>query len=706
MRARLEFVAGHSVRRIALALSTTRGRIVAACSAALFVLAIVAGVLLREPVERAAITSRLASATGYSVSLDRVRHDGGALVLLGLHAHSRGGGIALDVPRIDVTSSEKLVAAIVDRPRVTLLPDRWHGDERAKLEAGLRSLSGDSKDFDAKVRDGSILIARGAVPELAVDFGDVRGMVRLHDGVPAYALTLALVVGVQRYPISANAETTGDGTSARWEAAVLPLGPLAAAIPRDAPVQIRAGWLSEFSLTYGATPLRAKARIEEGELELRSGQTHLLNDLAGDIQLGGHSIGSGGLRASFDGIPFEYAGEVGDLHSRLKWLVEGSPDLRRLGRLMFAVAAEPRLQAMRLESTAPGLGFAKYSILTDNGPLTISTLLINPREPTLHFDTAIADDHIFSSGERTSAMGVRTHAVAGVNGDYFDIGRTYQPQGMLIQSGELFRGPVDRYALVVKRDGSVEFNEYKIRGSVSTPRGNFPVTQFNNWPAGDVTIVTPRFGESFPPWPGDTFVELAPLDERAGRYEVSRVAPATEALPVSFGIVFGPRLKGPLPRVGDHIRLSYSLEPSVDGAIAGIGGGPLLIKGGVWYEDRHAPAPDERDVRWPVIALAHLSDDLLLLVAVDGRHPERSIGMTRPEFASLLQRFGAIDAMALDSGGSVTLVSRAPGDENVSVRNQPSDNSAERWVSDGLFLYSSAPPPEIVVPHATTSPVP
>jgi phosphodiester glycosidase len=681
-------------------------RWIALVVAALLVLLLIAGFVLRERLERLALERTLQRATGYSVSLDGLRHDGAALVLLGLHAHSRGGGIVLDVPRIDVTSSRKRLAAIVDRPRVTLLPDRWHGDEREKLEAGLRSLSGDSKDLDAEVRAGGVVIARGAVPELVVDFGDVRGTVRLHDGMPAYALTLALVVGAKRYPISANAETTGGGTSARWEAAALPLVPLAAAIPRDAPVQIRTGWLSDLSVTYGSTPLRAKATIEDGELEFRSGQTHVLNNLAGDIQLGVHSVGSAGLRASFDGVPLEYAGEVGDLRSALAWLAEGSPDLRRLRRLMFAVAAEPRLQTMRLEWTAPGLGFAKYSILTDHGPLTISTLLVNPREPTLHFDTAIAEDHIVSNGERTSAMGVRTHAVAGVNGDYFDIGRTYQPQGILIQSGELLRGPVDRYALVVKRDGSVEFNEYKIRGSVSTPHGNFPVTQFNNWPAGEVTIVTPRFGKTLPPWPGDTFVELAPLDGQAGRYEVSRVAPASEPLPVSFGIVFGPRLKGPLPRVGDHIRLSYRLEPSVDGAIAGIGGGPLLIKGGVWYEDRHAPAADERDVRWPVIALAHLSDDLLLLVAVDGRHPERSIGMTRPEFASLLQRFGALDAMALDSGGSVTLVSRAPGDENVSVRNQPSDNSAERWVSDGLFLYSSAPPPEIVVPRAATTPVP
>jgi hypothetical protein len=62
--------------------------------------------------------------------------------------------------------------------------------------------------------------------------------------------------------------------------------------------------------------------------------------------------------------------------------------------------------------------------------------------------------------------------------------------------------------------------------------------------------------------------------------------------------------------------------------------------------------------------------------------------------------------MALDSGGSVTLVSRAVGDQNVSVRNVPSDNSAERWVSDALFLYSSAPPPSIVAPAADPTPVP
>ena len=68
-------------------------------------------------------------------------------------------------------------------------------------------------------------------------------------------------------------------------------------------------------------------------------------------------------------------------------------------------------------------------------------------------------------------------------------------------------------------------------------------------------------------------------------------------------------------------------------------------------------------MQWPVIAIGTMPDGTLMFAAVDGRHPERSIGMTRPEFGELLRGYGMIDAMALDSGGSVTLVSRAPGNE-------------------------------------------
>jgi hypothetical protein len=690
-----------------------RVRWIAGVAAALLVLAVCAGFALRETFERAAIARTIATATGYEVTIDGVHHGSDALTLVGLHARSRGGGVVLDVPSIDVRRSADGTKLVIEAPHAALMPDRWRGDERARLLAGLGALPIDNGRLEATIHAGSVIVAGGSVPEAFAQFDRVEGRVASASELLTYHLTLALADGDTRYPMSADADVGRDGrVVATWSAAVLPLAPLTAVIPRDAPVGVQGGWLEDVVLSYGVAPPHFKATLDGGRLELRSSQTHELDDLGGDFEVGERSLGSTGLRGMLDGIPFEFSGEVSDVRSHLGWLVDGTPDLRGLGRLMLAVAGEPRLLAIRLESTAPGLAFAHYSIATDNGPLTVTSLLVNPREPTLRFDTAIAEDRIVSGGERTSAMGVRTHAVAGVNGDYFDIGRTYQPQGMLIRGGELLRGPTDRYALIVRRDGSVAFSEFHLRGTVTTPRARFPVTQLNNWPAGDVTIVTPSFGKVLPAWPGITFATLRPLDAVAHpsnvptRYIVEDVRKTDEPLPIAFGLAFGPRIKGPLPRPGDRVTLSYELDPESRDAVAGIGGGPLLLKNGEWYEDRHAPAPDERDVRWPVIALGRFPDDTLLLIAVDGRHPERSIGMTRPEFATMLQRQGVVDAMALDSGGSVTLVSRAPGDENVSVRNQPSDNSDERWVSDALFLYSSAPPPEIVFPRSASTPLP
>ena len=393
-----------------------------------------------------------------------------------------------------------------------------------------------------------------------------------------------------------------------------------------------------------------------------------------------------------------------DLRSHYRWLAQGTNDLHGLVRLARIIAAEPALRGpVEIEPIAPGLALGQYHMLGDHGPLAVSVLSADPAEKTLRFDTAIASDHVISGGERTSAMGVRTRAVAGVNGDYFDIGRTYQPQGMLVHGGELFRGPTDRAVATIDRNMHATFGEFHMKGTLTTSRGTVRVTEFNDWPPGYVSVITPHYGLELRP--GDaTFVELVSAGKNT--YRVASVTPGVGAIPVRFGIAIGKLAKIPPPAVGEIVRLSYATDPPIADVVAAIGGGPILIKDGVPYEDPHAPAPDERDFRWPVVALAQNKDGRLDLVAVDGRHPERSVGMTRPEFAELLERYGETDAMALDSGGSVTLVARTPGDANVSVRNVPSDFSEERWVSDALYLYSSAPRPTIVTPKIATTPIP
>lgn len=66
------------------------------------------------------------------------------------------------------------------------------------------------------------------------------------------------------------------------------------------------------------------------------------------------------------------------------------------------------------------------------------------------------------------------------------------------------------------------------------------------------------------------------------------------------------------------------------------------------------------------------------MAVVDGRQ-SHSVGLTLTDWAKLLVKFGAQDALNLDGGGSSDLVI------NGEVQNSPSDGQ-ERLVGDGLVL--------------------
>jgi exopolysaccharide biosynthesis protein len=81
----------------------------------------------------------------------------------------------------------------------------------------------------------------------------------------------------------------------------------------------------------------------------------------------------------------------------------------------------------------------------------------------------------------------------------------------------------------------------------------------------------------------------------------------------------------------------------------------------------------------------------LYILVVDGRQPLYSTGATYRELAEILKDFGAFNAMALDGGGSSTMVIQ---DENgqALVLNSPIDNyipGRERPVANHLGIFVS-----------------
>ncbi|MEO8574669.1 MAG: phosphodiester glycosidase family protein [Pyrinomonadaceae bacterium] len=111
-------------------------------------------------------------------------------------------------------------------------------------------------------------------------------------------------------------------------------------------------------------------------------------------------------------------------------------------------------------------------------------------------------------------------------------------------------------------------------------------------------------------------------------------------------------------------------------------GVPQLIKNGkidiTWEQEKASKSFAE--MRHPRTAVAKLKDGKFLMIAVDGRQPGVSVGMTLQELAEYLLSLGATDAMNLDGGGSTTMY------VDGKVVNTPSDKEGERKVSDAILV--------------------
>ncbi|MBD5632952.1 MAG: phosphodiester glycosidase family protein, partial [Candidatus Eremiobacteraeota bacterium] len=383
-------------------------------------------------------------------------------------------------------------------------------------------------------------------------------------------------------------------------------------------------------------------------------------------------------------------------------------------------------QSQQTQFVAPGVRRGVYRLQTSDGPMIVTVVAVDTHEPTVRFSSVLANDTLNSSGETISSMAARTGAGAGVNADYFDIGQTNQPLNVLVRGGALLRTPSKRVALDVRLDNSIVFENVAFAGSVQFGSSTIPLTGVNEWPPqGGASLLTRDFG-ALKASPGVSVAELVPIDvvhvqsQLAGSYRVASIsgadATASSRTQVTGTLLaLGPaaRALGPLPAVGDVVHVDLATTPPLARMSSAVGGGPLLVSDGAPADDPNAPAPEERDRRFPVSGAASAAGDELVLVAVDGRRPELSIGVTRPQFAALMLGFGATSAMAFDSGGSATLVARVLGDSSASVLNSPSDGE-ERAVADGFFVYSDAPhgpptrlivrPAEIVaLPHTAVT---
>lgn len=145
-------------------------------------------------------------------------------------------------------------------------------------------------------------------------------------------------------------------------------------------------------------------------------------------------------------------------------------------------------------------------------------------------------------------------------------------------------------------------------------------------------------------------------------------------------------------------RAAYVRDADLEGvvcAVAGIGPsdngkepGTLLVEAG---RNTGATARVGARIRHPRTAAGVTADGTtLILLAIDGRQPGHSVGLTLPELADLMIELGAHDAVALDGGGSTSFYLKRP--DGTVLTNRPSDGSW-RPVANHLGVWIKWPAP-------------
>jgi exopolysaccharide biosynthesis protein len=352
------------------------------------------------------------------------------------------------------------------------------------------------------------------------------------------------------------------------------------------------------------------------------------------------------------------------------------------------------------EDVTRGLQHYSETYDTVGGRQHIQVLSADLGDPNLRVGMVQAGDTVTNPADETpSSMAHRTHAVAGVNGDYFEIHASGRPLGGIMTDGRLLKSPKPGFAsqLGVKPDGTMVMGPETFSGTITAGSANRPLTSVNtvnDVASGGITEVTPELGDT-PGLSKPSTLVLGHVTD--GGFVVDSVQTGVTTVPRLsadrlglLGAGDGGQWLTDNLHGGDTVGITTRLSPDND-VTQLISGVDTLVKEGRVYKDPTGTPPSGAN---PETAVGITEDGKhAIVIAVDGHGgASTAFGVTRDEVAGYMVAHGAYTAMLFDGGGSTGMVSRAPGADQAGIVNTPSDlpGNAERPVANGIFFYSTA----------------
>ena len=362
--------------------------------------------------------------------------------------------------------------------------------------------------------------------------------------------------------------------------------------------------------------------------------------------------------------------------------------------VLAGVFAAPATAApIRGQTLMPGVVYSRQVEFTAHGPVVVHVISapkpsggLYQLKPVLSNNAIIARERVTSMERSVSSFAT----VAGVNGDLFNWSDGH-PTGALIRSGVLDSAPSsDRSSVGIDADGGLHVERVAMAGTWKGT-GQRRVLGINE-PATSkrTTLYTPAWGPRTPAEQNAVEVTLMPFPASVPNADLT--APVTQVvqggnqpIPAGGAVLVARRdaqfLTAEAP-VGTILSVKLLLTPQWSNVMDAIGGGPIVVRNGKpVFRSFESFTTGQLATRNPRTAVGQTADGRILLVAVDGRQPGYSTGLTNFELALLMMRLGAVTASALDAGGSTTMAFDGK------LLNRPSDPGGERPVAEALLVF-------------------
>jgi len=356
------------------------------------------------------------------------------------------------------------------------------------------------------------------------------------------------------------------------------------------------------------------------------------------------------------------------------------------------------------EVVAPGVELYRVTdpVLVDpRGPIAVYLLRLDLEH--VRIESALSNEEVVDA-ERVDAIARRHQAIAAINGGFFNV-KNGEPISLLKVGGELVsdtglvRGVIAIQSPPVGRQ-EFDFDQaaVKLEARFKVEGQSAAVVAIDGLDTtrerGKLMLYTPRYHSDTDTAPNGTewVLEGNPLKVTAIRRDLGKTPIPKDGAVLSYGGLDPP---APLDWLSPGTQVTFANTWKIlngtpaarfESARDVINGAGLLRRRGVvlsnWLASETLQPTTFTEIRHPRTLIGIDRRGAMWLVAIDGRQPDHSVGMTFAELLALCNRLDLVDALNLDGGGSTTMVVKGE------IVNKPSDAAGPRPVSDAILVIA------------------